>query len=340
MSNAAGIDQEQAFAHAAALTKAANLPPPSAIERLSGGRNNRVFRVTLADGRRTVMKSYHHDARDPRDRLGAEWAFLTYVWARGVRNVPLPLAALPERHLGLYAFVDGERPAAATAALVEEAAAFVLAINAEPRATAELAPGSEACFSIRDHLETVSRRVSRLATVDEAAPLAAEAARFVAAGLRPAWDRVQSAVDAALAARGVDPLTPIPIPVVSPSDFGFHNALVADGRVTFIDFEYAGRDDPAKLVCDFFCQPDLPAPVECYPAFRDRLVAALDLAADDAWRCDLLLDAYRIKWVCIILNDFLPLGASRRAFADASDRKARAERQLARAERQLSLVTT
>jgi len=43
---------------------------------------------------------------------------------------------------------------------------------------------------------------------------------------------------------------------LSPSDFGFHNALVdPSGALSFLDFEYAGRDDPAKPVSDFFCQP-------------------------------------------------------------------------------------
>ena len=59
---------------------------------------------------------------------------------------------------------------------------------------------------------------------------------------------------------------------VSPSDFGFHNALrEPSGRLRFIDFEYAGWDDPAKLVCDFFCQPAVPAPAGAF----DRFAAAV-----------------------------------------------------------------
>ncbi len=41
--------------------------------------------------------------------------------------------------------------------------------------------------------------------------------------------------------------------IVSPSDFGFHNALLDDGgAISFLDFEYSGRDDPAKLDLRFF----------------------------------------------------------------------------------------
>jgi Ser/Thr protein kinase RdoA (MazF antagonist) len=321
------------------LAEAAGLAPVESIDRLTGGKNNRVFGVTLSDGRRVVMKSYHHDERDTRDRLGAEWSFLRYVWGRGVRNVPEPLAAISAEHAGLYGFIEGTRATEVTEDLVDAAADFVAAINTAPREPQSLAPGSEACFSIADHVATVSRRVGRLATLDETAPHVEEARAFVRT-LEASWQRVEARIVAESAANGVTQETPVAQQIVSPSDFGFHNALVQTKQVSFIDFEYAGRDDLAKLVCDFFCQPEVPVPLEHYARFRDSVIGALNLTQQDAWRCDLLLDAYRIKWVCIILNEFLPLGASRRAFADASDRAARAERQLARATRQLSLVTT
>ncbi len=95
--------------------------------------------------------------------------------------------------------------------------------------------------------------------------------------------------------------------ILSPSDFGFHNALAdAAGTLTFLDFEYAGRDDPAKLVSDFFCCPEVPVPLR----FRSEFVATLaeGLPLDPAFpsRCDRLLDVYRFKWIAIIMNEFLP----------------------------------
>ena len=44
--------------------------------------------------------------------------------------------------------------------------------------------------------------------------------------------------------------------ILSPSDFGFHNALRgSDGRILFLDLEYFGWDDPAKLIGDFILHP-------------------------------------------------------------------------------------
>lgn len=299
---------------------------PRTLTRLPGGRNNRVY-LLERDGPALVVKYYHHDPRDPRDRLGAEWAFLRYAWnACGLRAVPEPLAAEPATHAALYAFVPGVRIAAAGARHVEAAARFVAALNtaAARGAAARLAPASEACFSLAAHVETIARRVVRLETgLDPSAPHAEAAAALVHDRLVPVWRRLAGAL-----ARDQAPLPWC----VSPSDFGFHNALEADGSLAFLDFEYAGRDDPAKLVCDFFRQPELPAPGTLYPAFRDAVLAALGLdAAPHRARCDALLPAYGVKWVCIMLNEFLAAGAARRDFARREDRASRCAGQLAKA---------
>jgi hypothetical protein len=55
-------------------------------------------------------------------------------------------------------------------------------------------------------------------------------------------------------------------------------------------------------------------------------------------RCRLLPDAYQIKWACIILNDFLPLGATRRAYADTGSRAQRCAEQLAKASAKLAAL--
>ncbi|QXM24997.1 phosphotransferase [Elioraea tepida] len=317
------------------MRKAGLTDSPHALTRLPGGRNNRVFRIER-DGPPLVIKCYHHDPRDPRDRLGAEWAFLHYAWHTcGLRTVPAPLAADPASHTALYAFVPGARIAAVEPRHVEAAARFIAALNTRvARSAAEaLPPASEACFSLAAHLEAIARRVARLeARLDPSAPYFETAAALVRSRLVPAWRRF---------VRNLTPdSTPLPW-CISPSDFGFHNALEADGRLTFLDFEYAGRDDPAKLICDFFCQPDLPAPPSLYPAFRDAVLGALGLGTiTHSARCDALLPAYGIKWVCIMLNEFIVADAARRHFAEGADRASRCAAQLAKAAAALDRLQT
>ena len=88
----------------------------------------------------------------------------------------------------------------------------------------------------------------------------------------------------------------------------------------FIDFEYAGWDDPAKMVCDFFCQPAVPVPRSHLERFLAAVTAVTGGAGDTLHaRVTLLLPAYEIKWCCIMLNEFLPVGEDRRAFARGYD---------------------
>ncbi len=333
------LTDEDLLALARALATRAGLGQPRALARLAGGRNNQVYRIDTEAGRPVVLKRYFTDPRDKRDRLGAEWTFLTHAWSRGIRCVPEPLAHDVAAHAALYGLVAGRKLRAAelTPAHVDAAIDFVLAINGPPRA--KLAPASEACLSLAEHVATVERRVARLATLDADAPHAKEAQSFVSTRLKPTWDAVKSrlAADAREAGLAMDAQLGLADCCLSPSDFGFHNALVDEaGHLRFLDFEYAGRDDAAKLVCDFFCQPEIPVPLDYRAAFIARLADGLMLDERGRARCHMLLDAYHIKWACIILNDFLPVGAARRAFADEGNWPARCAAQLAKAEAKLS----
>ncbi len=344
MSDVAPAAADTVAALAARLVCSAGRRAPIAINPMTGGGNNRLLRLTMADGDDLVLKCYFTSPHDPRDRLGAEWEFLSYAWSRGVRSVPEPLRFDRAARAALYRFMPGRRPAASEvdADLIDAAAAFVLELNRPPRTRNAVRSASEACFSLAQHLSRVDRRIERLATLDPDAPCRERAEQFIAHKLRPQWVRVRERIARDGLALGLnldEPLRDNEI-CLSPSDFGFHNALIdGAGGVVFTDFEYAGRDDPAKLICDFFCQPEIPAPIAYYQRFAARIVEGLELPRSHADRCQALLDAYRIKWVCIILNDFLPVGAARRAFADAGARAERCAVQLAKADEKLAQLS-
>jgi hypothetical protein len=303
----------------APVLAAAGLPSALSIERLPGGGNNRVYRIDTAAGP-VLLKEYFQHTADPRDRLAAEHAFMSFAWDHGIRTLPQPLACDRAAGLGLYEFVAGRKlaPGEVTAAHVDEAAGFFTAVNRhrdDPTA-ARLPIASEACFSIAEHLACVDRRIERLATIAPESDLHREAHKLVATRLMPAWARVRAAV--AADGQPLDAPLPITARVLSPSDFGFHNCLATASGLRFIDFEYAGWDDPAKTVCDFFCQPAVPVPGEHF----ERCLAAVISATGDAGirgRVALLLPVYELKWCCIMLNEFLPVGDDRRSFARADE---------------------
>jgi hypothetical protein len=121
--------------------------------------------------------------------------------------------------------------------------------------------------------------------------------------------------------------------ILSPSDFGFHNSLrKADGSLVFLDFEYAGWDDPAKLVCDLANQPDRPLSLLEAEPCSSSLVEWLGGADFLRSRFRILAPLYQVKWACIVLNDFLPFGRNRRKFQETQEPEAsRKHRQLDKA---------
>jgi len=302
--------------NATTLLELSGLGLPRAIERLPGGGNNRVYRVDTPAGP-VLLKEYFRHAGDPRDRLGAEQAFLQFAWAHGVRAIPQPLACDRGAGIGIYEFLAGRKlaPGEVTAAHVNEAAAFFAAVNRHRHdpAAASLPVASEACFSLAEHLACVDRRLTRLGEIEPESDLHREAAALVASRLVPAWQQVRAAV-AAGGLRLDEPLA-AEARVISPSDFGFHNCIATDSCLKFIDFEYAGWDDPAKTICDFFCQPAVPVPREHFERFLSAVAAAAQDSSALRRRVALLLPVYELKWCCIMMNEFLPVGDDRRAFA-------------------------
>lgn len=303
--------------------------------------NNRVVRIDLPD-RRLIAKSYYRSADDPRDRLGAEWSLLSYAQRLGLAATPKPLACDKEAGIALYEFIEGRRvqPRDVKPEMIEKAIAFFLALNPAERtdAAALLPVAAEACFSIADHLTLIDRRVARLDAIQETDDVDRRAVKFVGR-LRETWAAIRRRIETAADRMrgGLTALLHQGQRCVSPSDFGFHNALLRpQGDICFIDFEYAGWDDPAKMISDFFCQPEVPVAMSYFARFLEATASIAPHPDDLRARARALLPAYRVKWSCIMLNPFLREPAKRRQFANpAMDILGHKHAQLAKAERAL-----
>ncbi len=317
---------EELVATARKLAAEAGQAEAWTLTRLTGGANNRVYRLD-AKGRSLLLKAYFQHEDDSRDRLGAEYFFARFAWDAGLRCLPQPLASDPIARVALFEFVEGRKlsPGEVGAGEIGQALDFFQGLNTrcDTSAAKALPAASETRWTLHGQLALVGGRVEALETFEGGAEIDEAAKEFVAGELAPFWERVLEGASAAVPDEEKD-LAPGDRRL-SPSDFGFHNAILAsDGKLRFIDFEYAGWDDPARTACDFFCQPAVPAPL----AHFDRFVDALGVRA----RAGLLLPVYRVKWVCILLNEFLPVGGRRRAFGGSEARKAE---QLAKARKAL-----
>jgi hypothetical protein len=102
--------------------------------------------------------------------------------------------------------------------------------------------------------------------------------------------------------------------------------------LAFVDFEYFGWDDPVKLTADMMLHPGN----SLTPAQRKRFrEAATQLYGGDpafAQRLSAYLPLFGLRWVLILLNEFIPERWQRRVLAGDAGRWSDAKaRQLARA---------
>ncbi|MBT5876400.1 MAG: hypothetical protein HOH43_23455, partial [Candidatus Latescibacteria bacterium] len=127
---------------------------------------------------------------------------------------------------------------------------------------------------------------------------------------------------------------------LSPSDHGFHNAIQRqDGRWVFVDFEYAGWDDPAKMLADACLHPGVPVPRSLRKPFMERLLDRLDMDGRMAARLRAVYPIVGLKWCLIMLNEFIPISTKRRTFAEGTvSLEQRREQQLENARQKLGEV--
>jgi len=286
--------------------------------RIGTGLNSRVFRVDL-DGadrsapERVVVKFYRRDPGDTRDRLSTEFESLRFLKDHRVLTVPEPIAVARESECAIYKYIDGDVAMSTpiTDHDVDVSVWFLFQLKQlrdEPEAR-EIGPASEACFTLEALASLIDGRLARLRRAPSAGAGSAALTEWIDRRLAPMvsdvqrWSRDEARRDGI---RFDEPLPP-GARTLSPSDFGFHNAIRRpDGQLYFLDFEYFGWDDPAKMIADYLLHPGMALDDELKRRFAAGALEAFDDVPSLRARVRVVYPMFGVKWALILLNDFLP----------------------------------
>ena len=294
--------------------KANNQPPEFAIHwarelgssekslvQLQGGINNRVFRCGEAHNQ-WVIKGYSPLEPDQRDRMQAEVDFLRYSAQVAPGFTPELIHSDPKlrcvvlEYLEGKSFTEGVPPPEESVDTAEE---FFRRLNADPKAAkcSIHMDAAEGFLRLTEHLDNVHFRLGSMECNHLPAEARPEAERLLAI-LRSELERIRE-ITANQISSGeiVDAISP-DSRCVSPSDFGFHNAIQTSTGVRFLDFEFAGWDDPAKSQIDFFLQPKVPT--------KSCLNFLFPIRNGELPRYFLMFRILQLKWSCIRLNFLKP----------------------------------
>ena len=274
----------------------------SHVEQRRGRGNSRVFKLTsnlLSD---CLLKIYPDRQLDSRPRLETEFAACQELISR-MYPVAAPIAA--DKNLGwsLFKWVEGDSIEYPDEQFLTCASDFIQRLNFdshELKAFDQFSLASEACLSGAEVVRQIQQRIHKLLKVESDALKA-----FLDQEYLPYFTLVTE-VAREKAGQLFDVTLERPLQIPSPSDFGSHNALRdAGGRVTFIDFEYFGWDDPVKLVSDFYWHPGM----NLSDGLRGKWIEkSLDLFKMDrtySQRLEAYLPLFGLRWCAIILNEYL-----------------------------------
>lgn len=298
--------------------------PVVASTVLGGGRNSRVFRANTPNGS-VVVKYYFRHPRDPRDRQLTEFQALTFLAEQGVDRIPDVRHVDREAGFTILSFIDGEciTDAEMTTSDENDFRGFTASLQRVSRApdATRLAAASEAFFTLDGVLGNLDVRLARLKSRPESEPLARELDGFLEGRFIPALEVLSSRAKVYYRDGGLEPGREIDAPerVLSPSDFGLHNCVKSTSGLFFLDFEYFGWDDPAKLVSDFVLHPAQGEAGEGRYRVAGRMAGLFLDRPGFAVRLAALLPLFGLKWCMIVLNEFLAGENARRAFAGTTD---------------------
>jgi len=285
------------------------------IKQIKKGRNSQVFLIE-EDEKKWIVKKYYRHSGDERNRLETETSFLNYLKDIGLKTVAKPLAIEIKNNLGLFSFLPGKVPKRINKEIILQVNDFIKEINEfrNEGSTENLPLASEASFSIFLHLKLVKTRIEKLHKIDLSQSIQKEVLSFVKGNLVEALEKISNDIKKNFSEIECKNLLPHESRILSPSDFGFQNMLLEENNLYFLDFEYAGWDDPAKLICDFGCHPEIPVEDKYLQLFKDSFYSWFDEAKLAISRSEMLMNLYRLRWCCIILNIFTAIGKERSVY--------------------------
>jgi hypothetical protein len=268
--------------------------PARAIQAATSGANSRIFRVDTAAGV-FALKSYPSRANDTRNRADVEWRALLFLNSRGVTSVPRPFARDADGHFLLMEWIEGSLLKSHEPGHVAQAAQFIaqiFSLSSDAEA-AQFPLASEACLSADEIIAQIETRLPLLANHG---PLGS----FLATTFHPALLRAKEH-----ARPGAGPELDATLRRLIPADFGFHNVVREPaGKLRYIDFEYFGWDDPAKVTADFLLHPAMTLNEAEQRDFVSAMRAALAHDLDFDARLKRHIPLFALRWVLILFNPF------------------------------------
>jgi len=275
------------------------------VSPIEGGRNSRIYRVE-SDGHVFVLKFFRPDKDGKTERLEAETAALSLFAESGIEVTPRVIAKDKLNNCVLMEWIEGERVDNYGVEEINALVSFIQAVHdiSCKGLNQKIRRATEACLNGNEIVRQINLRLSRLDASKSTYP---ELREFIDAEFTPAFNEISQWSQRQYQCFGLsfDENIFFEQQTLSVVDLGFHNVLRKNNKFYFLDFEFFGWDDPAKLVADTLQHPGMALDAEKRQILFLGFAKIFDKDEMFLTRLKLLYPLFGLKWCMIMLNQFL-----------------------------------
>lgn len=279
------------------------------LDTIKATGDNYVYRLQTADGKAWCLKRQFEQSDSDRNHLESEMKILGILREAGVDNVPEPYWYAGS--WALCSWVDGKAVGEPGDSHVAQLVALLSNINAAgPQLRGkDLQNAVGARLKFNDYVDAVNRLWQPVLQACQRPDGPKDVLLFLMTDMeqmrqdnlnhlylwckRQGWDRDANFPEEQL--------------MFSPVDFGLHNAMEdSSGNLTFLDFELSGWDDPARLMADFFHNPEHQLSIAQKLQVLDGFVKSMDWGTDFLNRFWAVADLVAVEWIFKTLKVVIP----------------------------------
>ncbi len=273
------------------------------ISRIRKGRNNKVF-LFKKKKEKIIIKEYKSNFSTEYSRFLTEKIFLEFLKKKKIYNIPKIIFFDEKKKIIHLTFIDGKPIRRVQKNHLISCLNFLKKINFKTtHNNFKFQNASDACLNIDDHIKTCQVRISKLFKKHKNNnKIDKKILSFLKIEIIPSFKKINIEVNKKFSKAKMKKKLNKNSLILSPSDFGFHNIIYNKNKLFFIDFEYAGWDDPLKIICDFFLNPDYTISKADKKFFLNKFIHIFGKKLLNADNLRLILKFHFLKWVCVILN--------------------------------------
>jgi len=304
------------------------------LKLIKGRGNSKIYKIELLKLQNGVLKIYPDRQSDNRKRIETEFAAIKILGEAGL-SVPKSIAMDLDANWAVYSWIEG-LPRDCDDIFIDEAAIFIkelYLLSQTPSKFKNLSYASEACLCGLELEKQINNRFTILKTISNE-----KLQIFLDKIVYPIFiEKIKIAKSIMNEEYEINLLQKFQI--LSPSDFGSHNAIKdITGKTVFIDFEYFGWDDPVKLISDFYWHPAMNLTFNQQDKWLSRIKNIFLNDHNFDKRLTAYFPLFGLRWCLILLNEFLPNRISQRIHADSSKSAKVDEIQLTQLEKSSNLI--